>query len=114
MKRNLAVAPAGAGVFSEQEEEFFRAGAALESASAFVESFDDLDAGYTPQSFWSRLTTKRPVRAATEPPVPAIPVRKTRVATAPIAVEADDDEDEWEWQIAIARARADIPDELTP
>jgi hypothetical protein len=94
MTRNMAVVPAGAGAFSDDEEEFFRAGAT--EVDPVVESFADLDEGYSPPSLWSRIVGRQPVRAATEPPPPP-----RRSATA-ILVEDDDD---WDWQIAIARAR---------
>ena len=51
-------------VFSELEEDFFRAGqtdtAAIPKQPS--ESFDDLDAGYQKQTFWSRLVGKKPKR----------------------------------------------------
>lgn len=97
--RDMAITPAGES-FSELEEEFFRAGEAIESAPA-VERFDDLDAGHVPApGLMARIFGKRSVRAATEPPPPA-PVRRR----APTRPPSDDGGDEWEWQIAIARAR---------
>jgi hypothetical protein len=74
-------------VWSEAEEEFFRAGAHLEAANA--ETWDDLDEPRQP-SFWQRAFSRRPMRPATEPPR--------------VIANANDDDD-WEWEIAIARAR---------
>ncbi|HKE14603.1 MAG TPA: DUF4388 domain-containing protein [Kofleriaceae bacterium] len=46
-------APSQPKLFSAQDEAFFAEGAEL--AAAKEESFDDLDDGYLPQSFWRRL-----------------------------------------------------------
>jgi hypothetical protein len=101
MQWDMAVFPADAGAaFTDEEEEFFRAGVAREVAE-LVDSFEDLDAGYTPTKFWDAMVGRRPKRAATEP----IPTRSSG------SIVVDDDE-EWEWQIAIARARAAADDAL--
>jgi hypothetical protein len=46
------------GAFSEDEEEFFRAGNAMAQVDP-VETFDDLDAGYEPRGLWQRLFGRR-------------------------------------------------------
>jgi hypothetical protein len=46
------------GWFSDQEEEFFRAGTLLAQAEP-VESFEDLDAGYEKPGFFRRLFGRR-------------------------------------------------------
>ena len=95
--RDMAITPAGES-FSDLEEEFFRAGEAIESTPA-VERFDDLDAGHVPApGLMARIFGKRPVRAATEPPPVAV---RRRAPTRPPSEDGED----WEWQIAIARAR---------
>jgi hypothetical protein len=103
MQWDMALFPADAAdaaetgaAFTDEEEEFFRAGVAREVAE-LVDSFEDLDAGYTPATFWHQMLGKRPRRAPTEP------IPEPRQSSGSIVV---DDDDEWEWQIAIARARA--------
>lgn len=99
MQWDLALFPADSGAaFTEEEEAFFRAG---DGDAALIESFDDLDAGYRPRSFWDEMLGRRPARAATEPPI--APMRSSG------SIVVDDDE-EWEWQIAIARARVATAD----
>jgi hypothetical protein len=117
MMRNMTLVPATAGVFSDEEEEFFRAGVAVEAAS-LVESFEDLDDGYSPASFWDRLVGRRAVRPATEPPMPLLaagylppPAAPQRRSSRHIIPVVTDEDEEWEWQIAIARARNAV-DEL--
>ena|SRR5258705_6111257 len=98
MQWDLALFPADRGAaFTEEEEEFFRAGDRDAGAGVLLDGFDDLDAGYTPRSFWDEMLGRRPPRAPTEPAIE--PTRSSG------SIVVDDDE-EWEWQIAIARARA--------
>lgn len=126
MTRKLAARPATAP-FSEMEEEFFRAGAALEHEDDSGETWADLDRDHQPTSFWSRRrTTPRPATEPSEPivlrsvpaapaPAPLAPAAATVAApivlVAPPLDPASDDEagedEEWQWQLAIARARAD-------
>jgi hypothetical protein len=47
--------PTNPGVFSEVEEEFFRAGAMLAQAVEPQDTFADLDDGYRSISLWRRL-----------------------------------------------------------
>jgi hypothetical protein len=64
--------------FSQQEEEFFRAGAKLhEQPHAPVESFDDLETG-PPKTFWQRLVARPDAvpRADSEPVARNPPPRK--------------------------------------
>ena len=46
------------GTFSEEEEEFFRAGMAM-AQDEVVDTFEDLDVGYEPQGLWQRLFGRR-------------------------------------------------------
>jgi hypothetical protein len=46
------------GGFSEEEEEFFRAGIAMSQVEP-VETFEDLEAGYQPTGLWQRLFSRR-------------------------------------------------------
>jgi len=90
------------GVFSDLEEEFFRAG----ESSSEQDSWADLDEDYRPIGLWERLRGRGPKRPATVPPIPPMP--SVTSARAPAYDDEDEDEDEeWQWQIAIARARAD-------
>ena len=72
-----------------------------------LETWEDLDEDYQPQSFWARALGSRP-RAQTPVPLPT-PIALPMAAPAPIELGLDDD-DEWQWQIAIARARAAAED----
>jgi hypothetical protein len=61
-----AASAAIAAAFSDDEEEFFRAG--HETAAPPAESFSDLDDGYQPQSFWQRVLGKKPKPLPRRPP----------------------------------------------
>jgi hypothetical protein len=54
MAKRLPTIP---GAFSEQEEEFFRAGS-MTAQTEPVESFEDLDVGYEPPRLWQRIFKK--------------------------------------------------------
>ena len=70
--KDLAASPRGgqamrvakdAAHFSATEEAFFKAGSTLaQQPRAPVESFDDLDEGYQPRTFWQRLFNKPATR----------------------------------------------------
>ena len=92
--------------FSELEEDFFRAGDAMSSAS------NDEIAVVEPEpapskSLWSRLF-ERPLRIPTDASF-IVDVEPSAVRTRPPTerpvVEELDDED-WEWMLAAARARS--------
>ncbi|MCA9676624.1 MAG: hypothetical protein KC464_16445, partial [Myxococcales bacterium] len=54
-------ATAAVHAFSEDEEAFFQAGHAVEQHKPRPhDSFDDLDAGYQPPTFWERLWGRKP------------------------------------------------------
>jgi hypothetical protein len=54
--------------FSDDEEDFFRAGQELaRSTRPKLESFDDLDEGFEKTSFWDRLRGKPPTKPPTKP-----------------------------------------------
>jgi hypothetical protein len=48
--------------FSLVEEEFFRAGAVRSESISQPESFEDLDEGYRPTTFWRRLFGRKPTQ----------------------------------------------------
>ena len=56
--KNKNQAPAVVRHFTDVEEEFFRAGAALSEAAAPAESFEDLDVGYERPSLLDRLFSR--------------------------------------------------------
>jgi hypothetical protein len=55
--------------FTDDEEAFFQEGAHPEfgKGKEATESFDDLDAGYQPQTFWERLMGKKPIKKKPTP-----------------------------------------------
>ena len=61
-----AASAAIAAAFSDDEEEFFRAG--QEPTAAPADSFSDLDDGYQPQTFWQRVLGKKPTPLPRRPP----------------------------------------------
>ena len=67
--RSDAAAAAAAinAAFSDDEEEFFRAGHESTTAGPPAESFSDLDDGYQPQSFWDRMLGRKPKPAPRRP-----------------------------------------------
>lgn len=88
-------------MFSEIEEDFFRAGDEGRFAGAdSYDSFDDLDEGYQPSTVWSRLTD----RVTSDAPAQSFIARRAPTARPGVDDDGPEDDD-WDWQIAIARAR---------
>jgi len=86
--------------FSPVEEEFFRAGDAIDAAAS-DERWSDPGAAPAPApaGLWSRLFKRGP-RPVVEQPVHAEPAPRRRAPTEPMASD-----DGWDWQIAVARVR---------
>ena len=87
--------------YSDIEEDFFRAGDELASASGSDSAFE-IEPEPERRSLWSRLLSLLARRPAVTDFIPA-PARSRSPTYRTIARE---DDDEWDWVVAVARARA--------